>query len=57
MSDSNENAILQVFKAKLATPLQARRESGTYWGYTVRISRGLSNLFSGCPYPVRALFW
>lgn len=38
------------FKGVIVSPSIPRRETGVYWGYTVRIANSLSQVFSQCPY-------
>lgn len=33
------------------SPSQPRAETGVYWGYTVRIAKNLSDIFTKSPYP------
>ena len=35
----------------IVSPSLPHAETGTYWGYTVRIAQSLSNVFSQAPYP------
>ncbi|KAJ8911616.1 hypothetical protein NQ315_017126 [Exocentrus adspersus] len=37
-------------KGNIVSPTTPRRETGIYWGYTVRIAKSLSKVFSQCPY-------
>lgn len=41
-----------VLEGSLALPSSPRAKLGTYWGYTVRIARGLSAAVSECPFEV-----
>jgi len=34
-------------------PTEPRAATGVYWGYTVRLARGLSGMMSGCPFQAR----
>lgn len=34
----------------VVSPLTPRRETGVYWGYSVRIATSLWDIFSGCPF-------
>jgi predicted SPOUT superfamily RNA methylase MTH1 len=38
-------------RGKLVSPTLPRREAGIYWGYSVRIAKSLSEVFSECPFP------
>ena len=42
-----------VLVGQLALPSAPRAKLGTYWGYTVRIARGLSAAVSESPFKVR----
>ena len=37
-------------KGKVVSPSTPRTESGTYWGYTVRVANSLGAVFTECPY-------
>lgn len=37
-------------RGKIVSPLLPRRETGVYWGYTVRIAKSLSDIFTKSPY-------
>ncbi|XP_028128862.1 putative methyltransferase C9orf114 [Diabrotica virgifera virgifera] len=37
-------------KGVIVSPSTPRKETGVYWGYTVRIATSLSKVFSQCPY-------
>lgn len=37
-------------KGIVVSPATPRRETGIYWGYSVRIANSLSKVFSQCPY-------
>ena len=41
-----------VLDGRLALPSAPRAKLGAYWGYTVRIARGLSAAVSECPFQV-----
>lgn len=34
----------------IVAPNVPRKETGVYWGYTVRLANSLSQVFSQCPY-------
>ncbi len=34
-------------------PTEPRAATGVYWGYTVRLARGLSGMIAGCPFQAR----
>lgn len=38
-------------RGKIVSPSQPRAETGVYWGYTVRIAKSLSDIFTKSPYP------
>lgn len=38
-------------RGKIVSPSQPRAETGVYWGYTVRIAKNLSDIFTKSPYP------
>jgi predicted SPOUT superfamily RNA methylase MTH1 len=42
----------EVLSGKVVLPSEPRARTGVYWGYTVRIASGLSEVFSQCPYQV-----
>lgn len=37
-------------RGKIVSPSQPRAETGVYWGYTVRIAKSLSDIFTKSPY-------
>lgn len=37
-------------RGKIVSPLLPRAETGVYWGYTVRIAKSLSDIFTKSPY-------
>lgn len=37
-------------KGIIVSPTAPTEETGTYWGYTVRLANSLSQVFSQCPY-------
>lgn len=37
-------------KGTVVSPLTPRKETGVYWGYTIRLANSLSKVFSQCPY-------
>lgn len=37
-------------RGKIVSPLLPRSETGVYWGYTVRIAKSLSDIFTKSPY-------
>lgn len=37
-------------RGKIVSPLLPRMETGVYWGYTVRIAKSLSDIFTKTPY-------
>lgn len=37
-------------KGTVVPPTTPREETGTYWGYSVRIAKSISQVFSQCPY-------
>lgn len=37
-------------RGKIVSPLLPRTETGVYWGYTVRIAKSLSDIFTKSPY-------
>lgn len=37
-------------KGYVVAPYTPRRETGIYWGYTVRLANTLTQVFSQCPY-------
>lgn len=45
----------EVLNAQVVSPDEPRRSSGLYWGATTRIARGISAVFSECPYEVCGL--
>lgn len=45
----------EVLNAQVVSPDEPRRSSGLYWGATTRIARGISAVFSECPYEVRTM--
>lgn len=56
MGDSPDNQTLddgsEVLNAEVVSPDVPRRAAGLYWGYTTRIARGISAVFSECPFQV-----
>lgn len=38
-------------RGKIVSPDEPRRETGVYWGYTVRIAHSISDIFTKSPYP------
>lgn len=42
-----------VLEGMLALPSTPKAEAGTYWGYTVRIAKGLTAALSDSPFEVR----
>lgn len=45
-------AAQEVLPCKVVLPAEPRARTGVYWGYTVRIASGLSEVFSQCPFEV-----
>ena len=43
----------EAYAAAPVPPGEPRRSAGVYWGYSVRLARGLSGALSGCPFEVR----
>ncbi|KAM7342039.1 putative methyltransferase C9orf114 [Cochliomyia hominivorax] len=49
LDTSQENVRKQ--KGTIVSPDEPRRETGVYWGYTVRIAHSISDIFTKSPYP------
>lgn len=43
----------EAYAAAPVPPSEPRRSTGVYWGFSVRLARGLSGVLSGCPFQVR----
>lgn len=60
MGESPDNQTLddgsEVLNAEVVSPDEPRRAAGLYWGYTTRIARGISAVFSECPFQVCLCF-
>lgn len=44
------NANGRKVKAEIVAPSQPRKETGVYWGYSVRLAKSLSQVLTQCPY-------
>lgn len=40
----------KTLKGQVVSPFTPEKESGLYWGYTVRLANSLGAVFTGCPY-------
>jgi predicted SPOUT superfamily RNA methylase MTH1 len=45
----------EALAGSVVLPSEPRARAGTYWGYSVRIARGLAEALSACPYQVKGL--
>ena len=43
----------EAYAAAPVPPSEPRRSTGVYWGFSVRLARGLSGVLSGCPFQAR----
>lgn len=44
--EPNQDLRSKKVRGKIVSPLQPRQETGVYWGYTVRIAKSLSDIFT-----------
>lgn len=49
--ESDQEKQTKKIRGKIVSPSQPRAETGIYWGYTVRIAKNLSDIFTKSPYP------
>uniref|UniRef100_A0A1A9VIE0 RNA methyltransferase n=1 Tax=Glossina austeni TaxID=7395 RepID=A0A1A9VIE0_GLOAU len=47
----NPEANVKKQRASVVSPDEPRRESGVYWGYTIRIAHSITEIFTKSPYP------
>ncbi|KAI9582422.1 putative methyltransferase C9orf114 [Glossina fuscipes] len=47
----NPEANIKKQRASVVSPDEPRRESGVYWGYTIRIAHSIAEIFTKSPYP------
>lgn len=47
---SQGNGIKQKLRGIVVPPLSPKMETGIYWGYSVRLAKSFSEVFSKCPY-------
>lgn len=48
--EPNQDLRSKKIRGKIVSPLLPRMETGVYWGYTVRIAKSLSDIFTKSPY-------
>lgn len=48
--DPNQDLKSKKIRGKIVSPLQPRLETGVYWGYTVRIAKTFSDIFTKSVY-------
>lgn len=49
--EENQDLRSRKIRGKIVSPSLPRMETGVYWGYTVRIAKSLSDIFTKSPYP------